>query len=142
MIMLLCLSPATPARIAASVGRAFRAGAAALRAVAQQRRTYGSLSALDDRTLKDIGLNRTMLMGVAVHGLRSARDAEALPIAPVDALARRRTALRCFSRMLSKLREGFAANDLRSFERRLGPNQLKELSSSASGLPADRSPFP
>jgi uncharacterized protein YjiS (DUF1127 family) len=142
MITLLCLSPATPARIAASVGRAFRAGAAAVRAVVQQRRTYGSLSALDDRTLKDIGLNRTMLMGVAVHGLRSARDAEPLPSATVDALSWRQAALRCFSRMLSELREGFAATDLRGFEARLGPNQLKELSRNASGPPADRFPFP
>src|SRR3954463_9778044 len=103
MIMLLCLSPATPARIAASVGRALRAGAAALRAVAQQRRTYGSLFALDEPTPKGNGVHRPLLVGGAVHGLRSARDAEALPIAPVDALAGRRTALRCFSRMLSKL---------------------------------------
>jgi uncharacterized protein YjiS (DUF1127 family) len=43
--------------------------------IRRRRHTYRSLSALDDRTLRDIGLNRTMLASVAATGVSSARDA-------------------------------------------------------------------
>jgi|tagenome__1003787_1003787.scaffolds.fasta_scaffold19692215_2 uncharacterized protein YjiS (DUF1127 family) len=49
-------------------------GAAAVAAARQRHRTYRVLSSLDDRTLHDIGLHRTMLLGVAVHGLRTLKE--------------------------------------------------------------------
>jgi hypothetical protein len=45
-------------------------------AVAGRGETYHSLSALDDRTLQDIGLNRSMLISVAMHGSRSPRSSK------------------------------------------------------------------
>jgi hypothetical protein len=48
MIMLLSTT-GTSARFSRSVGRAMLAGAEAVRTLLKRRRTYGSLSALDDR---------------------------------------------------------------------------------------------
>ena len=45
--------------------------AAAVAAARRRHQTYRVLSSLDDRTLHDIGLHRTMLLGVAVHGIRT-----------------------------------------------------------------------
>ncbi len=68
---------ATTARIAGPIGR-IRSGlsrcAATVAAVRERRRTYHSLS-LDDRALHDIGLNRTMLLSVSVHGTAPFKDA-------------------------------------------------------------------
>lgn len=36
----------------------------------RRRRTYASLSSLDDRTLQDIGLNRSMIMSIAFQAVR------------------------------------------------------------------------
>ena len=48
---------------------------AAMVATARRRhQTYRVLSSLDDRTLHDIGLHRTMLLSVAVHGIRTLND--------------------------------------------------------------------
>jgi hypothetical protein len=101
--------------------------------VLRRRQTYGSLSELDDRALHDIGLNRSMLMSVAIHGIRTARDAEPMAKA-FDAHADRKpTLLTWLAKFVSDMRERLAAQELRRFETRLGPNQLKELSSKAFG---------
>src|SRR5215218_4526204 len=84
MIMLLSMT-GNPAHFAASAGRAMLAGADAVRTLLKRRRTYGSLSALDDRMLHDIGLHRSMLLGVAMHGVKSAREAAA-PLAKAAAV--------------------------------------------------------
>lgn len=49
---------------AASLSRCLARSAARVR----QRRTCLALSALDDRALHDIGLDRSMAMSVAIHG--------------------------------------------------------------------------
>ena len=104
-----------------------------LMTVLRRRQTYGSLSELDDRALHDIGLNRSMLMSVAIHGIRTARDAEPMAKA-FDAHADRKpTLLTWLAKFVSDMRERLAAQELRRFETRLGPNQLKELSSKAFG---------
>lgn len=104
-----------------------------LMTVLRRRQTYGSLSELDDRALHDIGLNRSMLMSVAIHGIRTARDAEPMAKA-FDANADRKPSLLTWlARFVSDMRERLAAQELRRFETRLGPNQLKELSSKAFG---------
>jgi uncharacterized protein YjiS (DUF1127 family) len=68
----------TTARVTGPVGR-IKAGllrcTAAVAAARQRRRTYRSLSSLDDRTLHDIGLTRTMLLSVSVHGIRALNGA-------------------------------------------------------------------
>jgi uncharacterized protein YjiS (DUF1127 family) len=61
---------------------AIAAVATALATIASRRQTYHSLSALNDRTLQDIGLNRSMLMSMAMHGGRSPHDAE--PVAKMS----------------------------------------------------------
>ena len=104
-----------------------------LMTVLRRRQTYGSLSELDDHALHDIGLNRSMLMSVAIHGIRTARDAEPMAKA-FDANADRKpTLLTWLAKFVSDMRERLAAQELRRFETRLGPNQLKELSSKAFG---------
>ena len=45
--------------------------AGAVSALAHRRHTYQALASLDDRTLQDIGLNRTMLLSVSIHGTRA-----------------------------------------------------------------------
>jgi uncharacterized protein YjiS (DUF1127 family) len=45
--------------------------AARVAAMKQRRETYHSLSALDDRALRDIGLSRTMVLSASIHGTRS-----------------------------------------------------------------------
>ena len=72
------------ARAARSIGRMMSALSrcvARAAAVRQRRRTCRTLSALDDRALHDIGLNRTMVASVATHGMHAARDAA--PLAPM-----------------------------------------------------------
>jgi uncharacterized protein YjiS (DUF1127 family) len=66
------------ARLTDLIAWRMSAAVTALNATAKRRQTYLSLSALDDRTLHDIGLNRSMLMSMAVHGVRSPREAEGL----------------------------------------------------------------
>ena len=138
MIMLLSTT-GTSARFSRSVGRAMLAGAEAVHTLLKRRRTYGSLSALDDRMLHDIGLHRSMLLGVALHGVKSAR--EAAPLAKAAAADQRPTLTAAIARVLFETRRRIAADDLRRFETALGPSQLKELSQSAFGPPADRFPF-
>jgi uncharacterized protein YjiS (DUF1127 family) len=68
----------TTARTAGPIGR-IKSGlsrwAAAVAAARARRRTYQVLSSLDDRTLHDIGLTRTMLLSVSVHGIRALNGA-------------------------------------------------------------------
>ena len=64
------------ARLTDRIVWAMSAAATALNATAKRRDTYLSLSTLDDRTLHDIGLDRSMLMSVAVQAslLRETRS--------------------------------------------------------------------
>src|SRR4051812_11394155 len=133
MIMLLSTT-GNPARFARSIGRAMLAGAEAFSTLLKRRRTYGSLSALDDRMLHDIGLHRSMLLGVAMHGVRSAR--EAAPLAEAAAVEHRPTPGAAIARVLFETRQRIAADELHRLETALGPSQLKELSQSAFGPPA------
>ena len=107
-----------------------------LMAVLRRRQTYGSLSELDERSLQDIGLNRSMLMSVAIHGIRTARDAEPMAKTFDPNADRKPTLLTWLAKFVSDVRERLAAQDLRKYETGLGPNQLKELSSKAFGPPA------
>jgi uncharacterized protein YjiS (DUF1127 family) len=100
MIMLLSTTR-TSARFSRSVGRAMLAGAEAVRTLLKRRRTYGSLSALDDRMLHDIGLHRSMLLGVALHGVKSAR--EAAPLAKAAAADQRPTLTAAIARVLFEM---------------------------------------
>jgi len=52
--------------------------AAGMATAKRRYRAYDALSSLDDRTLRDLGLDRTMLLSVAVRGARNLKDA-ALP---------------------------------------------------------------
>jgi len=132
---------AMAARSAAPVGRmvsVLSRCAVAAAAIRRRRQTYSLLSSLDDRTLQDIGLNRTMLLSVSVHGGRSARDALPLPSLPdPDRKPRVLTVLR---KLVSELRNRRAAEESRQFQGALGPNQLKELSARAYGRPVDGFP--
>ena len=67
------------ARTATRIGRLTFSASSCVAAVAtiwRRRGTYHSLSSLDDRALQDIGLNRTMLLDVSLHGIRAFKDAE------------------------------------------------------------------
>jgi hypothetical protein len=139
MIILAARSTSAPLRLAGSVGRMLLAGAKAFRTVLRRRRTYGSLAVLDDRMLHDIGLHRSMLLGVAIHGLSTAREAE--PLATSASSEPRPSAGTWVLKVVSEVRERIAADDLRNLQTRLGPSQLKELSQDAFGPPADRFPF-
>jgi uncharacterized protein YjiS (DUF1127 family) len=65
-MMTLLTTTRTAARLTQSMAIAIAACATALAAIARRGKTYHSLSTLDDRTLRDIGLNRSMLMSVAM----------------------------------------------------------------------------
>jgi len=73
-MMTLLITTRTAARLTQSMATVKAACATAMAAVAGRGETYHSLSALDDRTLQDIGLNRSMLISVAMHGSRSPHD--------------------------------------------------------------------
>ena len=88
--------------------------------------------------LHDIGLHRSMLLGVALHGVKSAR--EAAPLAKAAAADQRPTLTAAIARVLFEMRRRIAADELRRLETALGPSQLKEMSQSAGRL-ADRFPF-
>lgn len=47
-------------------------------AMKKRRQTYKALSSLDDRTLQDIGLNRTMLIRGSYTDIRRLRDGASL----------------------------------------------------------------
>jgi uncharacterized protein YjiS (DUF1127 family) len=64
-MMTLLTTTRTAARLTQSMAIVKAACATAMAAVARRGETYHSLSALDDRTLQDIGLNRSMLISVA-----------------------------------------------------------------------------
>jgi uncharacterized protein YjiS (DUF1127 family) len=104
-----------------------------LATVLRRRQTYGSLSELDDRTLRDIGLDRSMVMSVAIHGIRTARDAEATTKSYDPNAGRKPPFLTWLSKFVFNVRERLACQELRKFETHLGPNKLKELSSKAFG---------
>src|SRR4051794_38568227 len=93
----------TSARFARSIGHAMLAGAEAVRTLVKRRRTYGSLSVLDDRMLLDIGLHRSMLLGVAMHGVKSAR--EAAPLAEAAAVEHRPKLGAAIARVLFETRQ-------------------------------------
>ena len=117
------------ARLTDRIAWAMSAAATALNATAKRRDTYLSLSTLDDRTLHDIGLDRSMLMSVAVHGVRSPRDAE--PFGKVAGAygGRKPRALTWVRRLISDVRARLTNPELRDLETCLGPDQLKEISS-------------
>jgi uncharacterized protein YjiS (DUF1127 family) len=104
-----------------------------LATVLRRRQTYGSLSELDDRTLRDIGLDRSMVMSVAIHGIRTARDAEVTTKSYDPNAGRKPPFLTWLSKFVFNVRERLACQELRKFETHLGPNKLKELSSKAFG---------
>jgi uncharacterized protein YjiS (DUF1127 family) len=111
-----------------SIGSTATTCGTSLITVLRRRQTYGSLSELDDRALRDIGLNRSMLMSVAIHGIRTPLDAEPMATAYDPNADRKPTLLTWLAKFVSDLRERLAAQELRKFETRLGPKQLKELS--------------
>jgi uncharacterized protein YjiS (DUF1127 family) len=80
-----------------------------LMTVLRRRQTYGSLSELDDRALRDIGLNRSMLLSVAIHGIRTARDAEPMAMAHDPNADRKPTLLSWLPKFVSDLRDRLAA---------------------------------
>src|SRR5215203_3258639 len=108
----------------------------------RRRRTYAALSALNDSTLKDIGLDRGMLLGVANGlSLNSARE-------PRPTWAERggwhrireqgAKLLSGLAGIVFEARKRAAARDLRRFEAALGPNQMKELGQRINDLPFHR----
>ena len=101
----------------------------AVLAARQRRRSYGSLSSLDDHTLQDIGLHRTMLLSVSVHGTHTARETLPLELLPGVEPGGKPALLARLRKLIPGVRKGPAAEDLRWCESALGPNQLKELSS-------------
>ena len=115
------------ARLTDLIAWTMSAAVTALNATAKRRQTYLSLSALDDRTLHDIGLNRSMLMSMAVHGVRSPREAEGL--ATEACVGGKPTALTWVNGVVSAVWARLATAELRNFETCLGPAQLKEISS-------------
>ncbi len=62
-------------RIAEAVADAVRAVASFFRAHAALRRTLDELSRLDDRTLADIGLNRSMISAIAEEAIAAGPSA-------------------------------------------------------------------
>jgi uncharacterized protein YjiS (DUF1127 family) len=108
----------------------------------RRRRTYADLAGLDYRTLKDIGLDRGMLLGVSYQASRKPARAARPSWAESWTLPRLRG---CGVKLLSSLvalvfeaRERAAARDLRRFEACLGPNQLKEFGQHSGDLPFQR----
>jgi uncharacterized protein YjiS (DUF1127 family) len=100
--------------------------ASALAARRRRRVTYLALSSLDDHALRDIGLNRTMLLSVATHAAASAEDEPAM-------VPRRPRVLMRLINLISEARERIGDEEIRRFERRLGPNQVKEMVGRALG---------
>jgi uncharacterized protein YjiS (DUF1127 family) len=117
------------ARLTDLIAWRMSAAVTALNATAKRRQTYLSLSALDDRTLHDIGLNRSMLMSMAVHGVRSPREAEGLAKSIEAYVGEKPTALTWVNGAVSVVWARLATAELRNVETCLGPDQLKEISS-------------
>jgi len=117
------------ARLTHLIAWTMSAAVTALNATAKRRQTYLSLSALDDRTLHDIGLNRSMLMSMAVHGVRSPRKAEGLAKPTEACVGGKPTGLTWVNGVVSGVWARLATAELRNFETCLGPDQLKEISS-------------
>lgn len=72
---------------ARGVGRLLRSAAAAVHCYLEERRTLAALRALDDRTLKDIGISRGQLMHVASRAAAApapGRGIEPCPLAPAE----------------------------------------------------------
>jgi len=110
----------------------------------RRRRAYADLAALDDRTLKDIGLDRGMLLGAAYeasHRFDGGR-LRPWPKRPVRLRDRGARLLSCLVDMVVEARKRAAARDLRRFEASLGPNQLKEFSQRIDDLPVMRPTAP
>lgn len=66
---------ANPFRAGATPNRTIARLANGVRRWAGRRQTYGALSALDDHMLKDIGLHRSMIRSISVHGVRGVEEA-------------------------------------------------------------------
>jgi uncharacterized protein YjiS (DUF1127 family) len=112
--------------------KTYASRATAFAVLLRRRETYHSLSILDDRTLRDIGLNRSMLMSVAIHGVRTPRREPMETIADAHN-GRKPTMLTWVFSRVTEMRNRLAAAELRRFEADLGPNQLKECSGRAFG---------
>ena len=128
-MMTLLMTARGAARLTDLIAWTMSAAVTALNATAKRRQTYLSLSALDDRTLNDIGLNRSMLMSMAVHGVRSPRGAEGLAKSTGACDGGKPTALTWVNGVVSAVWARVATAELRNFETCLGPDQLKEISS-------------
>lgn len=75
---------AHPHRMTATIGASLErvlsmlsASAAAVSTMTRRLQNQRLLSSLDDRALQDIGLNRTMILGVCLHGTCGFKDAAA-----------------------------------------------------------------
>ncbi len=105
----------------------------------RERRTYADLAGLDDRTLKDIGLERGMLLGVAYQAslkpARVPRSVRARSLTWPYLRGRGAKLLSGFPDIMFEARKRAAARDLRRFEASLGPNQLKEFGQRIPDLP-------
>ncbi len=108
----------------------------------RERRTYADLAGLDDRTLKDIGLDRGMLPGIAHHAsLKPACKPRPVWAASRSWLFIREHGGRLLSgliKLVFEARRRAALHDLRRFEASLGPNQLKEFGQRIADLPIHR----
>ena len=107
----------------------------------RERRTYADLAGLDDRTLKDIGLDRGMLLGIAhqvsLKPIRAPRPIWTANWSWLRIRERGDKLLFGFVKLVFEARKRAAARDLRRFEASLGPNQIKEFGQRIADLPFD-----
>jgi uncharacterized protein YjiS (DUF1127 family) len=125
--MFMLISAKALPRLISRVASAFSICRSCIADMTRRRQTYASLSALDDRTLKDIGLNRSMLMGIAVCRINSARDVEPMLLAEAPYADRRPTALAWLAGAVADAGERLEWDRPESLKVSLGPEQIKEL---------------
>ena len=106
------------------------------------RRTYADLVGLDDRMLKDIGLDRGMLLGIAHRAsLKPSCKPRSVWTASRSWLFIREHGGRLLSglvKLVFEARKRAPLRDLRRLEASLGPNQLKKLGQRIADLPVHR----